>query len=83
MFNAQGEDVVAGTHETTPLSVLRERLPLVAAELDRHCEVLEHHLTDLADVEFTVEDGRLWLLQVRVGKRSPRAAPRMSVAPWE
>src|SRR6185503_3858496 len=56
MFNAQGEDVVAGTHETTPLSLLAERLPDVAAELDRHCEVLEDHLADLADVEFTVED---------------------------
>src|SRR5678816_3637395 len=79
MFNAQGEDVVAGTHETTPLFVLRDRLPAVALELDRYCDVLEHHLADLADVEFTVEDGRLWLLQVRVGKRSPRAALRMAI----
>ncbi len=79
MFNAQGEDVVAGTHETTPLSLLGERLPEVADELVRYCDVLEHHLADLADVEFTVEDGRLWLLQVRVGKRSPRAALRMAI----
>jgi pyruvate,orthophosphate dikinase len=79
MFNAQGEDVVAGTHETTPLSILRERLPAVALELERYCDVLERHLADLADVEFTVEDGRLWLLQVRVGKRAPRAALRMAI----
>jgi pyruvate,orthophosphate dikinase len=79
MFNAQGEDVVAGSRETTQLAVLRERLPLVATELEGYCDVLEQHLADLADVEFTVEDGRLWLLQVRVGKRSPRAALRMAI----
>jgi pyruvate,orthophosphate dikinase len=79
MFNAQGEDVVAGAQATEPLAVLDERLPAVAAELRRHCRVLEQHLADLADVEFTVDDGRLWLLQVRVGKRSPRAALRMAI----
>jgi len=55
MFNAQGEDVVAGTHETTPLSVLRERLPQVADELDRDCDVLEHHLADLAEAKKLLE----------------------------
>ena len=79
LFNAQGEDVVAGTHRTTQLSLLDERLPEVAAELRRYCAVLEHHLADVADVEFTVEEGRLWLLQVRAGKRSPRAALRMAI----
>jgi pyruvate, orthophosphate dikinase len=79
MFDAQGEDVVAGTHATQPLSVLDERLPAVASELRRHAELLEHHYADLCDIEFTVEQGRLWMLQVRVGKRSPQAALRMAI----
>jgi pyruvate, orthophosphate dikinase len=79
MFDAQGEDVVAGTHETQPLGVLDERLPAVAAELRRHANLLERHHADLCDIEFTIEDGRLWLLQVRVGKRSPRASLRMAI----
>ncbi|HET9901344.1 MAG TPA: PEP-utilizing enzyme, partial [Actinomycetes bacterium] len=48
-------------------------------ELRRHADVLERHLRDVADIEFTVEQGRLWLLQARVGKRSPRAALRMAI----
>ena len=79
MFDAQGEDVVAGTHETQPLAALDERLPGVADELRRHADLLERHYADLCDIEFTIEDGRLWLLQVRVGKRSPRAALRMAI----
>ena len=79
MFDAQGEDVVAGTHETQPLAVLDERLPEAADELRRHADLLERHYADLCDIEFTIEDGRLWLLQVRVGKRSPRAALRMAI----
>ena len=79
MFDAQGEDVVAGTHATQPLVALDERLPDVAAELRRHSDTLERHNGDLADIEFTIEQGRLWLLQVRVGKRSPRAALRMAI----
>ena len=79
MFGAQGEDVVAGTHETQPLAVLDERLPGVAEELRRQADLLERHYADLCDIEFTIEDGRLWLLQVRVGKRSPRAALRMAI----
>jgi pyruvate, orthophosphate dikinase len=79
LFGAQGEDVVAGTHQTKPLAALAERMPEVADELRRHADVLERHYADLCDIEFTVEDGRLWLLQVRVGKRSPRAALRMAI----
>ena len=79
MFGAQGEDVVAGTHQPEPLSVLDERMPAVAAELRRYARTLEHHFADLCDIEFTIEQGRLWLLQVRVGKRSPRAALRMAI----
>ena len=79
MFEAQGEDVVAGTHQTEPIAVLDERMPAVAAELRDHAARLERHYADLCDIEFTIEDGRLWMLQVRVGKRSPQAALRMAV----
>jgi pyruvate,orthophosphate dikinase len=79
LFDAQGEDVVAGTHATEPLAILDERLPAVAAELRDHAQRLERHFADLCDVEFTIEDGRLWMLQVRIGKRSPVAALRIAV----
>ncbi len=79
LFDAQGEDVVAGTHRTEPIAVLDERLPAVAAELRATADRLERHYADLCDIEFTIEEGRLWLLQVRVGKRSPQAAVRIAV----
>jgi pyruvate,orthophosphate dikinase len=79
MFNAQGEDVVSGTHRTEPIAVLDRRLPAVAAELRRYAELLERHYADCCDIEFTIERARLWMLQVRVGKRSPQAALRMAV----
>ena len=78
LFDAQGEDVVAGTHRTEPLSVLDERLPEVARQFRAHADRLERHYADLCDIEFTIEQGRLWLLQVRVGKRSSRAALRIA-----
>jgi pyruvate,orthophosphate dikinase len=79
LFDAQGEDVVAGTHQTEPIAVLDTRLPAVARELRVAAERLERHYTDLCDIEFTIEEGKLWLLQVRVGKRSPQAALRIAV----
>ncbi len=79
LFNAQGEDVVAGTHATEQISALDARLPAVAADLRRTADILERHNRDLCDIEFTIEDARLWMLQVRVGKRSPRAALRMAI----
>jgi pyruvate,orthophosphate dikinase len=79
LFDAQGEDVVAGTHQTEPIAVLDERLPAAAAELRTAADRLERHYADLCDIEFTIEDGTLWLLQVRVGKRSPQAALRIAV----
>jgi len=79
MFDAQGEDVVAGTHATEPIAVLDARLPVVAADLRAFATRLEHHYADLCDIEFTIEQGRLWMLQVRVGKRSPQAALRIAV----
>jgi pyruvate, orthophosphate dikinase len=79
MFDAQGDDVVAGDHHTEPISVLDERMPEVAGQLRGHAHVLERHFADLCDIEFTIERGRLWMLQVRVGKRSPQAALRIAV----
>jgi pyruvate,orthophosphate dikinase len=78
MFDAQGEDVVAGTHATEPITILDKRMPEVAAELRAHADRLERHYADMCDIEFTIEDGRLWLLQVRVGKRTPQAALRIA-----
>ena len=79
MFNAQGEDVVAGTHPTQPIAVLDERIPAVGRELRDYATRLERHHADLCDIEFTIEHGRLWMLQCRVGKRSPQAALRIAV----
>jgi len=79
LFAGQGEDVVAGTHDTEPVSALDVRMPKVGAQLREYCSVLEHHFADLCDVEFTIEQGKLWLLQSRIGKRSRRAALRIAV----
>jgi len=79
MFGAQGDDVVAGAHRTEPITVLDERMPAVGRELRACAERLERHYADLCDIEFTIEQGTLWLLQVRVGKRSPQAALRVAL----
>ncbi len=79
MFNAQGEDVVAGTHSPQPIAVLDERMPAVGRELRDYAARLERHNADLCDIEFTIEHGKLWMLQCRVGKRSPQAALRIAV----
>jgi pyruvate,orthophosphate dikinase len=79
LFEAQGEDVVAGTHTPEPIAVLQERLPAVAEELNGYCDVLERHYTDVCDIEFTIEQAKLWMLQVRIGTRTPQAALRFAV----
>jgi pyruvate, orthophosphate dikinase len=79
LFRAQGDDVVGGTHRTLPLEAMAEVLPDAYAELTRAMEKLEEYYRDLCDIEFTVERGKLWMLQARVGKRSPAAAPRIAV----
>ncbi len=79
MFNAQGEDVVAGTHQTEPIAVLDERMPEIGRELRAYATRLERHHRDLCDIEFTIEHGKLWMLQCRIGKRSPQAALRIAV----
>lgn len=77
--DAQGEDVVSGVRSPMDLSELHRRDPEIHAELSRHLRSLETHYRDLCDVEFTVERGRLWILQTRLGKRSPAAAFRIAV----
>lgn len=75
---AQGEDVVAGIRNTMSLVQFAERAPEVATELDRVMAILEDHYRDLCDIEFTVEKGKLWILQTRVGKRTAEAAFRIA-----
>lgn len=75
---AQGEDVVSGARTAVPLSRLRELDPPSYRRLHAVMGTLERNYRDMCDVEFTVEDGRLWILQTRVGKRSPAAAFRIA-----
>ena len=77
--NAQGEDVVAGVRTPLPLSALQERMPEVYQQFLEIAEQLERHYRDMMDLEFTVERGRLWMLQCRVGKRTGRAAVKIAV----
>jgi pyruvate,orthophosphate dikinase len=77
--NAQGEDVVAGVRTPLPLSALHERMPEVYAQFLEIAERLERHYRDMMDLEFTVERGRLWMLQCRVGKRTGKAAVKIAV----
>ncbi|MBX3705547.1 MAG: hypothetical protein KF911_02855 [Pseudomonadales bacterium] len=79
LFGAQGEAVVSGEHQTQSVDVLGRRLPTVAVALAKHVESLERAYRDLVEVEFTVESGRLWILQSRIGKRSPVAGVRIAV----
>jgi phosphoenolpyruvate synthase/pyruvate phosphate dikinase len=75
---ARGEDVVSGTRVPRPLAEMAEHLPDAFAELIACSRRLERHFGDLQDIEFTVEDGVLWLLQTRTGKRSGRAMVRIA-----
>jgi pyruvate, orthophosphate dikinase len=77
--NAQGEDVVAGIRNTLTLADLAERDPTSARQLHSVMRRLETHYRDLCDIEFTIERGKLWMLQTRVGKRTAAAAFRIAV----
>lgn len=81
LTNAQGEDVVAGIRNTLPIAGLKELPGLEEAgvELDGVFETLEAAYRDMCDIEFTIEQGKLWMLQTRVGKRSARAALKIAV----
>ena len=74
LADAQGEDVVAGIRNTIPLQELARLHPGCFAQLMSIMDRLEHHYRDLCDIEFTIEHGRLWMLQTRVGKRTAAAA---------
>ena len=76
--NAQGEDVVAGIRNTVPLQDLEKIDPASYRQLLEIMETLENHYRDLCDIEFTIERGKLWMLQTRVGKRTAAAAFRIA-----
>ncbi len=79
LLNAQGEDVVAGIRTPMQLSELKTRMPKVYQQLEKVRQTLEKHYRDMQDMEFTVENGKLYMLQTRTGKRSPGAAFQMAV----
>ena len=79
LVNAQGEDVVAGIRNTLDLDELGKHFPDILDELLDIFARLEAHYRDMCDTEFTIEQGKLWMLQTRVGKRTGRAALRMAV----
>ena len=77
--NAQGEDVVAGIRTPMTIAQLRETFPAVYEQFTDVAELLEKHYRDVQDIEFTVERGKLWMLQTRTGKRSAKAAVKIAV----
>jgi len=79
LVNAQGEDVVAGIRKTLPLDDMRSLFPSIYAELADIFQRLEGHYRDMCDTEFTIDAGKLWMLQTRVGKRTGVAALKMAV----
>lgn len=79
LLNAQGEDVVAGIRTPKPLEELKNELPQVYGELLRVSEILEKHFRDMQDFEFTIQEGKLYLLQTRNGKRTAQAAVKIAV----
>jgi pyruvate,orthophosphate dikinase len=79
LINAQGEDVVAGIRTPEPISKLHETMPEVYAQLCDIRQVLEKHYKDMQDIEFTVQEGVLYMLQTRAGKRTGTAAVRIAV----
>ncbi len=79
LLNAQGEDVVAGIRTPHPISDLAEQMPEIYEEFVEICNRLEQHYRDVQDVEFTIERGKLWMLQTRTGKRTATAAVKIAV----
>jgi len=79
LVNAQGEDVVAGIRTPQPIESLRDVMPDVAEQLYGFIDRLDHHFKDMQDIEFTIEEGKLYLLQTRAGKRTGAAAIRIAV----
>jgi pyruvate, orthophosphate dikinase len=79
LMNAQGEDVVAGVRTPEPVAALKNHLPKAYAELEKVRATLERHFKDVQDFEFTIQDGKLFMLQTRNGKRTGLAAVRFAV----
>ena len=79
LVNAQGEDVVAGIRTPRPIGELKTVMPRPYAQLQTVCRTLERHYRDVQDIEFTIEDNALWMLQTRAGKRTGFAAVRIAV----
>ena len=78
LTNAQGEDVVAGVRTPMPISKMEEKFPEAYAEFVKVCDTLEEHYRDMQDMEFTVENGKLYMLQCRSGKRTAQAALKIA-----
>jgi pyruvate,orthophosphate dikinase len=79
LTNAQGEDVVAGIRTPKPISAMAEELPQAYRQFEQIARKLERHYRDVQDMEFTIERGRLWMLQTRSGKRTAEAAVKIAV----
>ncbi|CAL5337793.1 unnamed protein product [Camellia sinensis] len=79
LVNAQGEDVVAGIRTPEDLDTMKSAMPDAYKELVENCEILEHHYKDMMDIEFTVQESRLWMLQCRSGKRTGKCAVKIAV----
>ncbi len=79
LINAQGEDVVAGIRTPQPIHTLQNEMPEVYQQFAQTCQRLEQHYKDMQDIEFTVEKGKLYILQTRTGKRTAQAAIRIAV----
>ena len=79
LTNAQGEDVVAGIRTPEPITKLRRKQPKAYAEFLQVCSLLEKHYKDMQDMEFTIQKGKLWMLQTRSGKRTAAAAVKIAV----
>ena len=79
LVNSQGEDVVAGIRTPRPIAELGKFLPQCFKELEHSCQILERHYKEMQDIEFTIQEGKLWLLQTRTGKRTGLAAVRIAV----
>ena len=79
LMNAQGEDVVAGIRTPNPISTMKDSMPQVYEQFVRNAEILEKHYRDMQDMEFTIERGKLYMLQTRNGKRTAAAALKIAV----
>ncbi len=78
LVNAQGEDVVAGVRTPMPIAEMADKFPAAFSEFNKICETLEDHYRDMQDMEFTIENGKLYMLQTRNGKRTAKAALKIA-----